>query len=198
VSSLQTNVGSSQQSSLHVLSRDFACETAVSSPTFANQSQEVSVSKAFEANQSSKTSLYSNGFQFVIDNLDLRQDVKDMTSDNQNKDFNWTNMNFVMNRVSGLHLPDEEPICQLSDLPNGAVLPQAKDHLNNRENYKVLVGRIITECIPVLNFLKHAVQKHIHHKYSVEMAQCSTKVIKSNGLLQALLWENTFIRSLLD
>ena len=107
-----------------------------------------------------------------------------MTSDNQNKDYHWTNMNFVMNRVSGLHLADDEPICQLSDLPNGAVLPQAKDHLNNRENYIVLVGRIITECIPALNFLKHAVQKHIHHKYSEEMVQCSSKVI--TGLLQTL------------
>ena len=172
VSSLQTNVASSQQSSLHVFSRDFPCETSVSLPTFASQSQEVSVSKDFHANQSLKASL-NNGFQFVIDNLDLRQDVKDMRSDNQNKEFHWTNMNFVMNRVSGLHLPDDEPICQLSDLPNGAVLPQAKDHLNNRENYIVLVGRIITERIPALNFLKHAVQKHIHHKYSVEMAQCS-------------------------
>ena len=105
-----------------------------------------------------------------------------MTSDNQNKDYHWTNMNFVMNRVSGLPLADDEPICQLSDLPNGAVLPQAKDNLNNRENYIVLVGRIIRECIPALNFFKHAVQKHIHHKYSEEMAQCSSKVI--NGLLQ--------------
>ena len=201
VSSLQTNVADSQQSSLHVVSRDFPCETAVSLPTFARESQKVSVSKDFEANQALKASL-NNGFQFVIDNLDLRQDVKDMRSDNQNKDFHWTNMNFVMNRVSGLHLPDDEPIRQLSDLPNGAVLPQAKDHPNSRENYIVLVGRIITECIPALNFLKHAVQKHIHHKYSVEMAQCSTKVVKSNGFLQTsakfFTWTNTFIRSLLD
>ena len=111
VSSLQTNVASSQQSSLHIVSRDFPCETAFSSPTIAIQSQEVSVFKTFEANQSSKAPL-SNGFQFVIDNLDLRQEVKDMTSDNQNKDYHWTNMNFVMNRVSGLHLADDEPICQ--------------------------------------------------------------------------------------
>ena len=64
VSSLQTNVASSQQSSLHVFSRDFPCETSVSLPTFASQSQEVSVSKDFHANQSLKASL-NNGFQFV-------------------------------------------------------------------------------------------------------------------------------------
>ena len=136
MSSLQTNVVSSQQSSLHIVSRDFPCETAFSSPTIAIQSQEVSVFKTFEANQSSKAPL-SNGFQFVIDNLDLRQEVKDMTSDNQNKDYHWTNMNFVMNRVSGLHLADDEPICQLSDLPNGAVLQGKLHSAGGKNHYRV-------------------------------------------------------------
>ena len=122
---------------MHIVSRHFPCQTAFSSLTITNHSQEVSVFKDFEANQSSKAPL-SNGFQFVIDNLDLRQKVKDLTSDNQNKDKD------KYERISIFHLAD--------DLPNGAVLPQAKDRLINKENYIVLVGRIITECIPALIF----------------------------------------------
>ena len=91
---------------------------------------------------------------FVMDNFDLRQEVKDMTAGNQNKDYHWTNHNCIKNRVSGINLASDKPICKLSDLPNGSVLPQAKDHINNRENYIVLVERIIVDYIPALNFLK--------------------------------------------
>ena len=121
--------------------------------------------------------LTGSGIHFVIDNFDLRQEVRDMTAENQNKDFHWTNINCIKNRVSGAHLPNDKPICKLSDLPNGSVLPNAKDHVKNRDNYVVLVQRIMVEHIPALNFLTGAVQKHIPHMYSKEMAQSSTKVI---------------------
>ena len=101
------------------------------------------------------------GMHFVMDNFDLRQEVRDMTADNQNKDFHWTNHNCI--RVSGAHLANDKPICKLSDLTNGLVLPNAKDHLKNRDDYIVLVQRILVEHIPALNFLTGAVQKHISH-----------------------------------
>ena len=56
------------------------------------------------------------------------------------------------------------------------MLPNAKDHLKNRDDYIVLVQRILVEHIPALNFLTGAVQKHIPHIYSKEMAQPTTKV----------------------
>ena len=64
----------------------------------------------------------------------------------------------------------------MNDLPYGTLLPQARDHLNNRENYIVLVQRVLVECIPALGFLKDAVKKHIRHEYSKEMGQKTTKV----------------------
>jgi len=69
-----------------------------------------------------------SGMQFVIDNFDLRQDVRDMTGENQNKDYHWTNHNCVLNRVTGAHLDNDKPACDLNDLSNGSVLPQARDH----------------------------------------------------------------------
>lgn len=143
--------------------------------SLVHESSLPSATISHETSQQTVTST-SNGMNFVMDNFDLRQEVKDMTADNQNKDYHWTNHNCVKNRVSGAHLANDKPICKLSDLPNGAVLPQAKDHLNIRENYIVLVQRIIVEYIPALNFLNNAVQKHIPHAYSKEMAQPTTKV----------------------
>ena len=127
----------------------------------------------------------------MIDNFDLRQEVKDMTADNQNKDFHWTNHNCIKNRVSGSHLANENPCCKLSDLPNGSVLPQAKDHINNREDYIVLVERIIVDYIPSSSFLKSSVQKHIPHMYSKEMAQPTTKVLKNSiSIGHYIQWHN--------
>ena len=117
-----------------------------------------------------------SGMQFVIDNFDLRQNVREMTCESQNKDYHWINHNCVLNRVSGAHLDNTKPVCDINDLPYGTLLPQARDHLNNRENYIVLVQRVLVECIPALGFLKDAVKKHIPHEYSKEMGQKTTKV----------------------
>ena len=117
-----------------------------------------------------------SGMQFVIDNFDLRQNVREMTCESQNKDYHWINHNCVLNRVSGAHLDNTKPVCDINDVPYGTLLPQARDHLNNRENYIVLVQRVLVECIPALGFLKDAVKKHIPHEYSKEMGQKTTKV----------------------
>lgn len=117
-----------------------------------------------------------SGMQFVIDNFDLRQNVREMTCESQNKDYHWINHNCVLNRVSGAHLDNTKPVCDINDVPYGTLLPQARDHLNNRENYIVLVQRVLVECIPALGFLKDAVKKHIRHEYSKEMGQKTTKV----------------------
>ena len=78
--------------------------------------------------------------------------------------------------VSGAHLDNTKPVCDINDVTYGTLLPQARDHLNNRENYIVLVQRVLVECIPALGFLKDAVKKHIPHEYSKEMGQKTTKV----------------------
>ena len=38
----------------------------------------------------------SPGFKFPFDNFDIRQNVRDMTEDNQNKDIHWVNHNAII------------------------------------------------------------------------------------------------------
>ena len=78
-----------------------------------------------------------------------------MTEDNQNKDIHWVNHNAVQNRVSGNHLGNSLPVCDIQDLDNVKLLPSSTDHILQRENYITLVGRVITQEVSILNMLGH-------------------------------------------
>ena len=71
----------------------------------------------------------SPGFKFPFDIFDIRQNVRDMTEGNQNKDIHWVNLNAVQNRVSGNHLCNNSPICDINDLNNVKLLPSSTDHI---------------------------------------------------------------------
>ena len=59
-------------------------------------------------------------------------------------------------------------------LPNSMFLIDEAETLKLREDFKVLVGRILVERIPSLSLLKSIVTTHIESKYPKEMAQQST------------------------
>lgn len=118
----------------------------------------------------------SNGFSVVVDNWDLRQEVRHMTSDHQNTDIHWVNHNIVENRVSGNHLPDDKPVKNIMDVENKDLIPSIVDHKELYNNYLVHIQRILTKRIPSLEGLSSNVPKHIKHKHSEEMSKKSKKV----------------------
>ena len=118
----------------------------------------------------------SNGFSVVVDNWDLRQEVRHMTSDHQNSDIHWVNHNTVENRVSGNHLPDDKPVKNIMDIENKDLLPSIADHKELYNNYLVHIQRILTKRIPSLEGLSSNVPKHIKHIHSGEMSKKSKKV----------------------
>jgi len=118
----------------------------------------------------------SSGFKVPFDNFDIYQRVREMTEDNQNIDIHWVNHNSVTNRVSGNDLSDAAPICDILEVNNAKLLPNMPDHMMQRENYIVLVERVLTEELPYLGFCKDAVVRHIPHRHSREMSKKSEKV----------------------
>ena len=118
----------------------------------------------------------SNGFSVVVDNWDLRQEVRHMTSDHQNTDIHWVNHNIVENRVSANHLPDDKPVKNIMDVENKDLIPSIADHKELYNNYLVHIQRILTKRIPSLEGLSSNVPKHIKHKHSDEMSKKSKKV----------------------
>ncbi len=108
-----------------------------------------------------------DGVNFVIDNIDIRQNVNNMTEENQDVDCHWVNANVVFNRVSGNNLSDDRPIKDVMDVDNLEVLPTMEDHLAYRKNLKVYIQRILVERIPCLRHLQDSVQMHIPHVHQM-------------------------------
>ena len=112
----------------------------------------------------------------IIDNWDLRQEVRHMTSDHQNTDIHWVDHNIVENWVSGNHLPDDKPVKNIMDVENKDLIPSIADHKELYNNYLVHIQRILTKRIPSLEGLSSNVPKHNKHKHSEEMSEKSKKV----------------------
>ncbi|KAK3731074.1 hypothetical protein QZH41_012180 [Actinostola sp. cb2023] len=111
------------------------------------------------------------GRKLTFDNFDIHQKVHHMTEAHQNIDKHYVTMTSTKNRVCSFHLSDTPPEGDILTFENGRCIPNHVEHNKQRENYIVLVSRIITSNINALKHLGDTVIKHIPHKYSKEMAQ---------------------------
>lgn len=111
------------------------------------------------------------GRKITFDNFDIYQEVHRMTEQHQNKDKHYVTVMSTENRISGAHLEQNEPVCDIAALENGKCVPNQTDHQKQKENYVVLVTRILTANIQCLKHLEEAVTKHIPHRYFKETAQ---------------------------
>ena len=117
-----------------------------------------------------------NGRKLTLDNIDIHQATHDMTEDHQNLDAHYCTVMSTENRVSGNHLNNDKPICELSELENATFCPSKFDHNKQHQNYIDLVCRVVTNSIPCLNSLKDAVIHHISHQYSKDMMKYTDTV----------------------
>jgi hypothetical protein len=82
----------------------------------------------------------------------------------------------VINRISGSELATGRPKADLLKVPNLRFIPTIVDHQQQRENYIVLVSRILVDYFDALEPMNEICIKHITHKYQKEMSQKSVKV----------------------
>ena len=99
----------------------------------------------------------------------------DMTLVNQNKDVHWVNHKMVKNRVSGNKLSWHGQTKKLVDVPN-IISANNQRSPKQRQNYIVLVSRILVDYFDSFSPLKDVCIRHIGHKYSKEMSQKSKQV----------------------
>lgn len=115
-------------------------------------------------------------FQITGDNIDLAIKAKHMSTFQQNKSIHWFNLNAVLNRVHGNHLPNS---CQKSilDVENVAFLPSPEDNQDLLHDLIPLYARCIVYNIPaLLSVFGDSVVKHIPHVYTNEMSEKSDQV----------------------
>lgn len=110
------------------------------------------------------------------DNWDMRIHVHDMQSSHQNVDLHYFASNLIVERVLCQNLSTTAPQRDIKTLPNSVFLLSNSEAIKLREDFKVLVGRILVANIPDLAFLKSILPEHIPHKYQKEMALKSTIV----------------------
>ena len=115
-------------------------------------------------------------FCLVLDNLDIRIEASEITSENQNKDHHWCNHNAVFDRVNPVEFSDETRLANIQDLPNKDILPLLEDHKKMIDDFVVLVSRVFVENFWYFETFKDVVPNHIKHKYSEEMKKPTSKV----------------------
>lgn len=117
-----------------------------------------------------------SSYCLVLDNLDIRIEAAEVTSENQNKDHHWCNHNAVFDRVNPVEFSDDKPLADILDLPNRDILPSLEDHKKVLNDFVVLVSRVFVEYFSCFEIFNDVVPNHIKHKYSQEMKKPSNKV----------------------
>lgn len=112
----------------------------------------------------------------IGDNWDLRVHPHDMRKDNQNQDLHYFALTLIVERVPSLGLSNDSPQKDIKTLPNCEFLLSDDETSKLREDFKVLVGRVLVSYIPSLSFMKSVIPNHIQHRYQKEMSQQSTIV----------------------
>ena len=114
------------------------------------------------------------GFSIIFDNIDGKTTRRHMAKDNQNSDYHWVNHKVVLNRVSG-NMLNSSPTNVLN-IPNIKLLPSVQDQTRQRQNYIVLVSRILVKYLESFGMFDDVCIQHIPHKYSKEAAKKSETV----------------------
>ena len=88
-----------------------------------NQSQEINCTMSPEEAQHYSSLPQYDGIKLTLDNIDISKKTHDMTELYQNPDAHYCTLMSTKNRVSGNHLVNNKPICELSKLENGSFCP---------------------------------------------------------------------------
>ena len=86
----------------------------------------------------------------------------------------------ALGRVETLHLDDTKPIGDIKALPLSTFLPSAEDCSALRDNYVILISRILVKHLAFLHPFSKCVPKQIEHIYSEAMAKKSSVVSECN------------------
>lgn len=152
-------------------------EVLKSSKTSKSECDTISESILKLSNEISKLKKsFHPGFVIAFDNIDIELRRKNMTMSAQNRNFHWVNHEMVINRIAGNELAADRPMADLLRVPNLRFIPTLLDHQQQRDNYIVLVSRMLVDYFDALEPMKEICIKHIPHKYYKEMSKKSIKV----------------------
>lgn len=116
-------------------------------------------------------------YRLVGDNLDKNVRPRDMRVDHQTRSMHCFHTYGVRDRVdisslsSETRLPDDVDLIQLDNL-----LPSSGDDRELLQNFGVFVARTLMKYVPFFEKFGKALERHIVHEFSEEMAKRSEVV----------------------
>ena len=100
--------------------------------------------------------------------------MHDMRKSDQNKDLHYFASNLIVERVPCEGLSKTAPQRGILTVPNSMFLLDDTETRKLREDFKVIVGRILIDRIAALSFMKSIIPAHSESKYPDEMANDSS------------------------
>ena len=113
------------------------------------------------------------------DNLDWIRRPSIYSSDNDTESIHWFNLLAYDNRVIDWDLRDKYPIKNIMDLENSTFIPSPEEHCQLKDEFVVLVLRILTKNCKYFQQFANVVPAHIPHQYRKEMS-CQSQVVSMN------------------
>ena len=110
------------------------------------------------------------------DNLDWIRRPSIYSQDRDTESIHWFNLLAYDNRVVDRDLNGKDPIKDVMDLENSTFLPSPEEHSQLKDEFVVLVLRVLIKYCKFFKQCANLVPAHIPHKYSKEMRHRSQVV----------------------
>ena len=134
-------------------------------------------------------SSYPCDFGLNGDNLDWIRRPSIYSLDKDTESIHWFNLLAYDNRVLDWNLNDKDPIKDVMDLESSTFIPSPDEHAQLKDEFVILVLRILTKHCKYFQQFANIVPAHIPHQYSNEMSRqsqvVSTKITTIKPLVQA-------------
>ena len=110
------------------------------------------------------------------DNLDWIRRPSIYSCDRDTESIHWFNLMAYDNRVIDWDLSDKYPMKNIMELENSTFIPSPGEHSQLKDEFVVLVLRILTKKCKYFQQFANKVPAHIPHQYRKEMS-CQSQVV---------------------
>ena len=105
---------------------------------------------------------------------------REMRFDLQTLSLHYFQSYAVRDRIDLSSFNSEINVPDISEISLESFLPSPSDERILKENFSVLIGRVLIKHVPFFKEFGSGLEKHIMHEYSVEMARKSEVVCSCN------------------
>ena len=115
-------------------------------------------------------------YKLVGDNIDKNVRPREMRSDVQTRSLHYFHTYAVRDRVDMSQFSGTSGNVDFGEIRLQEILPTCRDEVALRDNFAILVGRVLAKYMPFFATLAKGLERHIPHDFSAEMSQKSEVV----------------------